>query len=163
MLASHFDEFATVLMGGRLLNQKEINVAAALRYMLRGFIQALRDDPDRDRFRRIVIVEKDPSRLREIHSILRVLVQENEFEGVRTTLCASTLPIRGRSEDERLRVAMTKQETNLLMLSMQPDEKVSGFFGIEAILHTSAASAAVIKRSRRFSGKKSRSYTLPLR
>ena len=153
LLSSHFDEFATVLMGGRLPNQSEINVTFSLRYMLRGFIQALRDDDERDRFRRVVIVEKDEARLREIHSILRVMVQEDEFKGVRTTLCSSQLPTRSRTEGEKQRKAFLKQETNLLMLAMRPDEKEQEIFNLEAILHTSAGAATIVKRDRDFPAK----------
>jgi hypothetical protein len=154
LLASHFDEFATVLMGGRLPDKKEIDVRFSLRHMLRGFIQALRDDEDRDRFRRVVIVEKEEERLREVHSILRVLVQEEEFKGVRTTLCASKLPARTRLEGAKLRAAFKLQETNLVMLSMRPGETKDADPTLEAILHTSSGAAAIVKRERLFPSSK---------
>lgn len=150
LLASHFDEFATVLMGGRLPDKTEIDVRFSLRHMLRGFIQALRDDEDRDRFRRVVIVEKEEKRLREIHSVLRVLVQEEEFKGVRTTLCASKLPARTRLEGAKLRTAYKLQETNLVMLSMRPGETKDADPTLEAILHISSGAAAIVKRERLF-------------
>jgi CHAT domain len=150
LLASHFEEFSTVLMGGRLPNHTQIDVGFSLRYMLRGFIQALRDDDERDRFRRVVIVEKDEGRLREIHQVLRVLVQEEEFKGVRTTLCASRLPARTRVEGEKQRKAFLRQETNLLMLSMRPEETGKESFLLEAVLHTRSGGAAIIKRDNNF-------------
>jgi hypothetical protein len=150
LLASHFDEFATVLMGGRLPDKNEIDVRFSLRHMLRGFIQALRDDKNRDRFRRVVIVEKEEKRLREIHSVLRVLVQEEEFKGVRTTLCASHLPDRIRVEGTHLRNAFHRQETNLLMLSTRPGETKDADPTLEAVLHISTGAAAIIKRERTF-------------
>jgi hypothetical protein len=150
LLASHFDEFATVLMGGRLPDKKEIDVRFSLLHMLRGFIQALRDDEDHDRFRRVVIVEKEEKRLREINSILRVLVQEEEFKGVRTTLCASKLPARTRLEGLKLRTAFKLHETNLVMLSMRPCDTRDADPTLEAILHISSGAAAIIKRDRIF-------------
>lgn len=154
LLASHFDEFATVLMGGRLPDKEEIDVRFSLRHMLRGFINALRDDEHSERFRRVVIVEKEEKRLREIHSVLRVLVQSEEFKGVRTTLCASRLPERTRMEGEKQRKAFLKQETNLLMLSMRPGEAKESDLNLEAVLHISTGAAAIVKRERVFPSSK---------
>jgi len=123
LLASSFDEFSTTLMGGRRPGDDRIDVAGALFPMMRGFMEALRDDPDRDRFRRIVIVEQDETVLFEIHTALRQLVKSDaSFKGVRTTLRSSQLRFR-RTAAQPLAAQTPKIRTiqsNLLNLSMMP-------------------------------------------
>jgi hypothetical protein len=97
LLASHFDEFATVLMGGRLADTTTISVKFALSHMLQGIVSALKSNPARDRFRRVVIVEKDRARLQEIHRALCLLLHEEPFTGCTYSLCSTELPQRTRS------------------------------------------------------------------
>lgn len=157
LLASHIDEFSTVLMGGRLLDGKTIGIEIILRYMLRGFTLALRDDPNRDRFRRIVIVEKNRKRLLKINLALHKLVAEKEFTGARVTLSASILPTRAREKTALLREIRrekTKRETSQLMLMMKPYDPISDHSELEVILYTGMASAAVVKKKNHFANTK---------
>lgn len=120
LLASSFDEFSTTLMGGRRPGASEIDVEAALLPMMIGFIEALRDDPQRDRFRRIVIVERDGKRLLKIHDLLRDFVKlDDTFKGIRTTLRGSRLRFR-QMPDVAVRVPARNVQSNLLNLSMTP-------------------------------------------
>ncbi len=125
LLASSFEEFSTTLMGGRRPDESEINVANALNPMMRGFMEALRDDPERDRFRRIVIVEQDPGRLGRIHEVLRELVKfDDSFKGVRTTLRSSHLRFRQTVAEAECGADGSRPpiQSNLLNLSMRPND-----------------------------------------
>lgn len=120
LLASHFDEVATTLMGARFDGNEKLNVKLALRHQLLGFIQALGDMPESGRFRRLVLVESNRERISEIYEVLKDLVHGSDFEGVRTTLIASNLPQRIRHTAREGGPALPQlYRSNILNLSVK--------------------------------------------
>jgi pimeloyl-ACP methyl ester carboxylesterase len=104
LLMANFDEFATVLMGGRMHDTTQVAVDFAIRHMLSGVVQALRDAPSSSRFRRIVIVERQEQRMRQIHKALSSLLWEDAaFDGCTLVLSSERLP-------QRRRTAVTRGE-----------------------------------------------------
>ncbi len=154
LLASHFDEFSTVLLGGARPDRAEIDIPFAIKHSFTGFIQALRDDPERDRFRRIVVVEKSESRIREIRRALQhLLTDDPAFAGVRVTLSGSTLrSLRTDEETETRGKAATAAEKPTSMLVLTSSSKEGGeTLELDAILQTHSTSAAVRRSAVQFS------------
>jgi len=148
LLASHFDEFATTLMGGRQDSGTAVPIEFALRNTLRGLVGALREDPERKRFRRLVIVERDPSRLREMHQALCLILHEREFEGCAVTLSATVFPQRVRSTPARRPGESAKARSHQLIIRMEPvGEDGQKFRQSLAFLPASGSGAAVRESS----------------
>ena len=154
LLASHFDEFSTVLLGGARPDRAEIDIPFAIKHSFTGFIRALRDDPARDRFRRIILVEKSESRIREIRRELQhLLTDDPAFAGVRVTLSGSTLngpTLDGETETRSTAAAATPPPTSMLVLTSSAKEG-GETLELDAILQTHSASAAVRRSSVQFS------------
>jgi len=148
ILASRFDEFSTVLLGGARPDRPEIDIPFAIKHSFVGFIQALRDDPDRDRFRRIILVETNESRIREIrHELQGLLTSDPAFAGVRVTLSGSKLPaVRDPREQETRGATAKAGESSMLLLTSRAKEG-GEHIELDGILKPRADSAAAICRS----------------
>jgi pimeloyl-ACP methyl ester carboxylesterase len=157
LVRTNVEEFATVLFGGA----SGADVGKVLENLMRGFIRALNDVDDDERFRRITICELDQDRYRQICNELYRLASTPLFDGVEISFTEPDVVKRsdGRSPDspieprdsqrksQRGSIAVHEPIYLLVRQEMEDPRANPGTVTIRSSLLATSAKAATISDS----------------
>lgn len=138
-LRARVEEFATVILGGSTGS----SVAAVVKQMFAGFLKALQDGDRGQRFRRVILCERDDARYEELKRTLYDLASTPLFQGAELTINEEVFPPLDVAAVEGARAVPGRGEDPIYLFVRQlpgaPDSTV-----FQAAVLTAGGRAAII-------------------
>lgn len=139
-LRARVEEFATVILGGSTGS----SVAAVVKQMFAGFLKALQDADRGQRFRRVILCERDEARYEELKRTVYDLASTPLFQGAELTINEEVFPPLDVSamEGARALVSGRGEDPVYLFVRQLPSAPDSTVF--QAAVLTAGGRAAII-------------------